>query len=547
MTAGTTTEIEREDTTFDAAKDIITMDDVVRAATIEIQQKDQEFLVSDNFDVDSNKNSNKTHFAYFEDHNNDRIAESEKVALDRLVVDVDDDDESTANGGSIGIDDQQQHESSETVSWNRLKALLSRGIDNSSSSSSSLESSTCSYDDYAAARADKNELFNLYQQIESNGGYLVLELEDTETNIVRDMWSTMEQYFALPEDQKRVDLQTLEKKDGSHDPKAGYHFCQTYMNKDGVVLPETIPDALNKASEAYNGISGSYKLFAEVCKTVGTIAAAGALQKDLSLMHKVVTSLLDDKNGHPFVNAEHRLSQYIISPEDFVDVNVDVSDPTQTMQTQAQTTKKVAKAKESLISHTDWTFTTCIPLSAIPGLQLWKPHSQEWIVPEQLFSNDSNNDNTKRDRTNYVVVMTGKWIELLTQQKLSSCVHRVVTRPSSPDSKPRLSAPFFCRTRRYVFDAVHDEYHTRPYRSSTRRSTPASTTSTPLDLDVELVSVPVSQQQEAIDEMSQLFFGDLIRFTEGSRDSEIASNVVEMCMDHGDSMPDCYSVEDVLG
>ena len=65
------------------------MDDVVRAATIEIQQKDQEFLVSDNFDVDSNKNSNKTHFAYFEDHNNDRIAESEKVALDRLVMDDD--------------------------------------------------------------------------------------------------------------------------------------------------------------------------------------------------------------------------------------------------------------------------------------------------------------------------------------------------------------------------------------------------------------------------------------------------------------------------
>jgi len=47
--------------------------------------------------------------------------------------------------------------------------------------------------------------------------------------------------------------------------------------------------------------------------------------------------------------------------------------------------------------------------------------------------------------------------------------------------------------------------------------------------------------------MSQLLFGDLIRFTEGSRDPEIASYVVEICMDHGDCMPDCYSVEDVLG
>eukprot|EP00536_Pseudo-nitzschia_multiseries_P001360 jgi/Psemu1/294363/fgenesh1_pm.17_\ len=426
----------------------------------------------------------KTHFEWFEEHDNARIAESEKVALDRLVMDDQSTDSDTDSRTKPRI------HASEIVSWNHLKALLARGL-----------SSPGGGDD----AGDRDERSALYRQLEDSGGYVVVELDDETASIVEDMWATMEDYFSLPETEQQVDRQVLEKSDGSHDPQAGYLFRQTYVNKDGIVLPETIQDALGGTPRSHNGVSGSFHLFAEMCKTVGTLVAAGALGKDPRLVHKVVTSLLDEKSnsGHPFVNAEHRLSRYIVGPEDA------------NAKKQTSSSSASPSVKESLISHTDWTFATCIPLSAIPGLQLWKPETREWIVPEaeELLAGDSHT------RSRYVVVMAGKWMELLTNRAVSSCVHRVVTRPTS-DGAARLSAPFFCRTKKYVFEMVRSRFGEDP---------------TTTDLS----------QEEALDEMGKLF-GDLVRFTEGSRDPDIPGCVLDVCMERGDCVPGCYSVEDVL-
>lgn len=428
----------------------------------------------------------KTPFELFEQHDQARIVESEKVGLDRLRNDLNERDENhwgdSGWGGTIDPDT--------IISWNELKALMAEGLHSASSSTEDKFVNACTRE--------------LYQRFQMSGGYLVVQLDENDASIVSDMWSTMEDYFSLPPEQLQIDTQILKKEDGSHDPEAGYHFRQTYMNINGEVLPETIQNALESYTSINNmpnnraaydrGIEGSYKLFADITKTVGTIVAAGALGKDLSLMDKVATSMLDDRNGHPFVNADHRLSRYILS----------------------KNSKKGQSAKESLISHTDWTFTTCIPLSAIPGLQVWKPNEKEWIVPEAILGGN--------DRTSYVVVMAGKWIELLTQQKITSCVHRVVTmnHGSKNTAKARLSAPFFCRTKRSIFDTVQDEF----------------------DESWEPPSESITEK-EAIGGIGQLF-ANWIRFLEGDRDPSIQGCVVDLCLDQEDMAPACYSVEDVL-
>eukprot|EP00529_Nitzschia_sp_RCC80_P031069 CAMPEP_0113510462 /NCGR_PEP_ID=MMETSP0014_2-20120614/38152_1 /TAXON_ID=2857 /ORGANISM="Nitzschia sp." /LENGTH=363 /DNA_ID=CAMNT_0000406421 /DNA_START=287 /DNA_END=1375 /DNA_ORIENTATION=+ /assembly_acc=CAM_ASM_000159 len=300
----------------------------------------------------------KTHVEWFEEHNNDRIAESERIAFDRLVMDDDrTDDDSTRNV----IDSEM------IVRWNDLKSLLTTGImtpqhgtdDHVQDNQHGLPVTEHNHD---------GEAFRLYERMKSSGGCLFVELDENDASIVRDMWKVMEDYFSIPTDQIDVDRQILKREDGSEDPQGGYRFSRTYLNADGIVFPETIEDALGNTDEVRNGVEGSCQLFAEICKTVGTIAAAGAVGTDLGTMNAVASSLLDERSGHPFVNAEHRLCQYIA----FTKRSPDEQTPTTT-------------AKESLISHTDWTFTTCIPLSAIPGLQLWKPDTKEWIVPEELI------------------------------------------------------------------------------------------------------------------------------------------------------------------
>mmetsp|Transcript_41261 Transcript_41261/g.41995 ORF Transcript_41261/g.41995 Transcript_41261/m.41995 type:complete len:572 (+) Transcript_41261:74-1789(+) len=479
-----TTEIATTSTTIEV--DAITMEDVVASASIEIQKQQGQHQPRTQLQLQQHQGQHKTPFDWFEDHDKARVMESEKVGLDRLRNDDDETKQEPRGdwGGSLSP--------SEIVSWNDLKALMGRGIPSDSAASTNFH----------------DDSVRLYRSFEKSGGFLVLQLDEKDASTVTDMWSTMEAYFSLPPDKQQTDIQVLEKEDGSHDPEAGYQFRQTYMNIDGEILPETIQNALkdnsncnapndNDCDTHRRGIEGSYALFADITKTVGTIMAAGALEKDMGLMDKVVTSMLDDRNGHPFVNADHRLSRYIMGSND------------------------TKRPKESLISHTDWTFTTCIPLSSIPGLQVWKPKSREWIVPEVILGGE--------DRTNYVVVIAGKWIELLTNCQITSCVHRVVTMPLKGDSRPRqprLSAPFFCRTKRSIFDLVKDEFHESGENSQS--------------------SCVSSSQEQAIDSMGQTF-GDWIRFLEGDRDPTIPDWVLDLCLDQEDKAPGCFSIDEILG
>lgn len=483
----------------------ITMKDVVESATLELERRNERLGP-----LQQEQQQHKTPFEWFEDHDKSRIVASERVGLDRLRMDEDGTASSSSSSEASSESWGGMIDPSEIVSWTDLKELMQAGL---WSGDDRTDTSSIISDD-----SIKNRARDLHRLFEDSGGYIVVELDEEGVSTVEDMWATMEAYFSLPPDKLNgVSKQMLEKEDGSHDPQAGYHFQQTYMNKDGEILPDSIQNALrdtsnddgsnphlsNECSDDLHrrGVEDSYRLFAEMCKTVGTIIAAGALEKDLVLMDRVTNSMLNGRKGHPFVNAEHRLSRYILSNNDSIG--------------------GVAKPKESLISHTDWTFMTCIPLSAIPGLQLWKPQEQEWIVPEAILGKDE-----RDERTKYVVVMAGKWIELLTDRKITSCVHRVVTQMQEPPSptgtpRPRLSAPFFCRTKRSIFEMARDEFNESWDRSR---------------------DVP---QELAIDHMGR-FFGDWIRFLEGDRDPTIPGCVLDLCLDEEEYAPGCYSIEEIL-
>ena len=92
-----------------------------------------------------------------------------------------------------------------------------------------------------------------------------------------------------------------------------------------------------------------------------------------------------------------------------------------------------------------------MPVSSTAGLEII--HQNSSIRPEDLAHSLSEGDkpgaNGQRWNSKYVVVMAGKWLEILTIGHLQSTVHRV---KGNPDG--RLSAPCFLRPDPKVSDAL---------------------------------------------------------------------------------------------
>jgi hypothetical protein len=125
--------------------------------------------------------------------------------------------------------------------------------------------------------------------------------------------------------------------------------------------------------------------------------------------------------------------------------------------------------------HVDSTFLTLIPMPEIAGLEVWCPSSQyakseelaergEWVRPIKPSgrgvgdaagkSGEANSD----DDCIHVVALAGEFLQLLSDGKVPTCIHRVIApKPPSPSAfgfassnkyKPRVSAPLFLRPRR---------------------------------------------------------------------------------------------------
>ena len=91
--------------------------------------------------------------------------------------------------------------------------------------------------------------------------------------------------------------------------------------------------------------------------------------------------------------------------------------------------------RENLRPHCDWSLVTLIPISNVPGLEIYchdrKGGGSCWTRPEEVIASG-------------VVVLAGKWLEILTPSVLESTIHRVVVEQDS-DAAPRWSAPYFFR------------------------------------------------------------------------------------------------------
>ena len=474
----------------------------------------------------------KTHFQLYENQINDRVLQSEKVEAPKVSSNDDYD--------YNDHDRQLQLLQPDIVPWKYLQDLMNNIDDH----------------DHDYDHSSTSKLFELYRKFENTGGYMIVELDDddnysndddddntnSDVSIVEDMWSTMEDFFSLSETSKMVDTQIVGIKNG------GYNFIRTYMNRQGYILPETIQETLergggntaidtdSKKSNQYdNGIKGSNKLFATMAKTVGILTMAGSSSSSSSssipFCNKIISSLLDDKQQQ-FVNAEHRLSQYIIGNEN---------------EQKEESTSNQEKQKESLRSHTDWTVTTCIPLSSIPGLQIYKPKTNEWIIPELLLKG--------RGRTKYVIVMAGNWIELLTNQKIISCVHRVVNPTTTTstnknnNSNRRLSAPYFLRPKRYIFDMMQEVFNNENEKNDIgddslhwKPTTATTTTTTSIANDIDITAAT----DTAIDEMCYIF--DMyVQFMKGNRNPNIPDYLFDIYINNDDDdEPKCYTIEDIL-
>ena len=110
---------------------------------------------------------------------------------------------------------------------------------------------------------------------------------------------------------------------------------------------------------------------------------------------------------------------------------------------------------ENLAAHCDWSILTLIPVSAIPGLQVFDTATCTWRCPEQVIAAEATKTRSVAPDPQYhashVVVLTGKYLELLTHGRVPATVHRVVSPRGTPQ---RYSLPFFLRLRLNVVDVL---------------------------------------------------------------------------------------------
>jgi len=129
--------------------------------------------------------------------------------------------------------------------------------------------------------------------------------------------------------------------------------------------------------------------------------------------------------------------------------------------------------QESIRPHCDWSLAKLVPVSVVTGLEIYSSNHDVWIRPEQvarrhydhhykasssssLQKNPSQRQSQQRGNdhggnapswhSRYVVVLAGKWLELLSNGAVRSTIHRVVIQHSNESTdRHRLSAPLFLR------------------------------------------------------------------------------------------------------
>ncbi len=88
---------------------------------------------------------------------------------------------------------------------------------------------------------------------------------------------------------------------------------------------------------------------------------------------------------------------------------------------------KQEKQEEVFEDHTDFGLLTIVPVSRVPGLQLWKQDAQEWMAVEEIYRQDET-EGMK------LVVFCGETLQHATNGYFKAARHRVLLDASSSSS-----------------------------------------------------------------------------------------------------------------
>lgn len=332
------------------------------------------------------------------------------------------------------ISESQQHDGSllsdtvseaATVKWNAIQKMLQQN--------------------------NRDRIQQVAQQMNDNGGFVIVELDDqSDCEILAKMWNTVYNLvfpdFSESSPLFRQQVLTRDTKE-SESSQSGYKYIETSIRRldNALSIAGSNDDDSLESSLGARGAAvaaEAFQLLLTVASTVVYLSIAGSygmdsndksLDERLNRMTDTGEARNDDLSDDdtPFSSTVHRLCRYATC--------TDNNDST----TEA--------LMENIRSHTDWTLVTLVPVSNISGLELWNPSRGAWIRPEvtarkhwEAASEYSHTPSLWNSR--YVVVMAGKWLEILTDGITPAAVHRVV----ATNNDARMSAPFFLRPRNRI-------------------------------------------------------------------------------------------------
>ena len=278
------------------------------------------------------------------------------------------------------------------------------------------------------------------QKFAANGGSALVKLSEKDAQVMSNMWGLAKTVFDEIDRQKGKETEHLglryqnlirgnDKETASTKEEVGYSYVETNNREESLRALEEIvgnASASKAASDSLNHLT-----------VTGTQLAAVVAAPLISLEPAKAQTLMQHVIGRPHDEKSisfQRFDRYM----------------------EASTERKQT---ENLGSHCDWSIFTIVPVSEVAGLQVFDVSSQTWICPEAVAREHAAQESSfgynlpEGWNGAYAVVMAGKWLELLTNGKVESTIHRVV----SPRNTPRrYSAPFFLRLNLYVLDALEN-------------------------------------------------------------------------------------------
>jgi hypothetical protein len=275
---------------------------------------------------------------------------------------------------------------------------------------------------------------NVANQLAVQGGACLVELSADQAVVLRDLWELTRRLFAIVDDPDADNLelslrhQSLVKEESNKaSDTVGYSYVEVcHSSTDSLSTLPKAPgeDVASRVTASLNCLSSLGAKFA--ASLVSDMWPTARASEDW--MEQLVGGIHSTSPA-----SFQRLARYM-------DANLE------------------GKETENLGSHCDWSIFTIVPVSEVAGLQIF--NGEAWVSPEIVARRHAErdgvdmSDSTSCWNTKYAVVMAGKWLELLTNGRVPSTIHRVISPRGSPR---RLSLPFFLRLRPEVLETVEEQ------------------------------------------------------------------------------------------